>query len=352
MVGCGPGSSRECAGRSRLTTPPTVLGARFEHLLPRQDPVSVARVSVAFPTIAVLGAGALGLYYGVRLGLGGADVRFLLRSDLEPIRARGTLRIYERSQLLEFKPAAVYGSVREIGPVDLVLVTLKTTANDALASLLPPLIGASTAVLTLQNGLGADERIAAVIGADRVLGGLAFIASTRTAPGEVTCYHPGSITLGEFDRAASDRLRNAAAQFAHAGVKVRVVDDLVSARWHKLVWNIPFNGLAVAAGGITTDRICADAALAGRVHALMREVQSAARCFGITIKDEFLQQQFDVTPPMGAYQPSSLVDFLAGREIELESIWGEPLRRAQKAGVAMPELGRLYDELQRASRRR
>jgi 2-dehydropantoate 2-reductase len=117
------------------------------------------------------------------------------------------------------------------------------------------------------------------------------------------------------------------------------------------VWNIPFNGLAITAapGGMTTDRICADPQLASRVRALMKEVQRAAAAFGIAIADEFLREQFDVTPPMGAYQPSSLVDFRASREVEIEAIWGEPLRRARAAGVDLPELERLYREIRRAT---
>lgn len=302
-------------------------------------------MSVAFPNIAIVGAGAIGTYYGVRLGRAGANVRFLLRSDLAAVRARGSMVIHEKGVTLELRPAQAFGSTAEIGPVDLAIVTLKTTANAQLTRLLPPLIGPGTVVLTLQNGLGSDELIASLVGAERVMGGLAFIASTRTAPGEVTCYHPGSITLGEYGRPSAERTRALAAQLAAAGVTMRVVDDLLLARWHKLVWNIPFNGLAVAAGGITTDRICADPALAARVRALMQEVQRAAAAQGFSIADEFLQQQFAVTPPMGAYQPSSLVDYLAGREVEIEAIWGEPLRRARASGAEVPELSRLYAEL-------
>lgn len=303
------------------------------------------RVDVAFKRIAIIGAGAIGTYYGVRLARGGADVHFLLRSDLAAVRARGSLLIHEGDETIELRPAQVFGTTEGIGPVDLAIVTLKTTANAQLARWLPPLIGAGTVVLTLQNGLGSDELIAGIVGPERVIGGLAFIASTRTAPGEVTCYHPGSITVGEFGRPAAERTQALAAQLSAAGVKMRVVDDLLSARWHKLVWNIPFNGLAVAAGGVTTDRLCVDSVLAARVRRLMKEVQQAAAAQGFAIADEFLQQQFAVTPPMGAYKPSSLVDYLAGREVEIEAIWGEPLRRARAAGAEVPELAQLYAEL-------
>lgn len=301
-------------------------------------------MQLAFRTVAIVGSGAIGTYYGARLGLAGAGVRFLMRNDLAAVRQRGGVTIQERDGTLELRPVAAFATTAEIGPVDLVIVTLKTTANSMLPAMLPPLMGPNTAVLTLQNGLGADEFIADVVGAERVLGGLAFIASTRTAPGVVTCYHPGSITLGEYGRPAGDRARALAQQFTDAGVKINVVDDLLEARWRKLVWNVPFNGLAVA-NNVTTDVLCADARHAADVRALMREVQHAAAAFGFALPDSFLAQQFDVTPPMGAYQPSSLVDFRAGREVEVEAIWGEPLRRAQAKGVSVPRLADLYARL-------
>ena len=171
------------------------------------------------------------------------------------------------------------------------------------------------------------------------------MAITRTGPGEVTCYHPGMVSIGEFARPPAARTRALGDLLSAAGMKVNVVENLVEARWSKLVWNIPFNGLSIAEGGITTDRICADPRLAAEARALMLEVQRAAAAFGFAIPDAFVDKQFDVTPPMGPYQPSSLVDFLAGREVEVESIWGEPLRRARAAGVGMPRLEHLYSRL-------
>jgi len=111
---------------------------------------------------------------------------------------------------------------------------------------------------------------------------------------------------------------------------------------------VPFNGLAIAAGAITCDRILADPALKHRARRLMLEVQAAAAGYGHRIDDSFLQGQFDVTEKMGAYQPSSLIDFVQQRPVEVEAIWGEPLRRGRAAGVTMPELQQLYAAIQSA----
>lgn len=307
----------------------------------------MARIS----SIAIVGAGAIGSYYGARLALAGADVRFLLRGDLAHVRAHG-LVLREKDASRRLANVAAFDRVEDIGSVDLVVVALKTTVNSSLASLLPPLLNARTAVLTLQNGLGNEEIIASLVGAERVLGGLCYIGVTREAPGEITGYHtPGRMTLGEFDRAAGERVRDVAGMFAAVGVKTGVVDRLAEARWQKLIWNVPFNGLAIAGGGITTDRILATPSLAAQVRPLMDEIAAAARHLGYAVGEEFIQAQIDVTPGMGAYQPSSLVDFLAGREFEVEAIWGEPLRRAQAAGLAMPRLAVLYAELKRMTAR-
>ena len=301
------------------------------------------------PTFAIVGAGALGSYYGARLALAGVDVRFLMRGEhLARARAHG-LTLRERDGIRHLGRVAAWPQPEEIGPVDLVVITLKTTANSSLPALLPPLLGSETAVLTLQNGLGNEEHVAQIVGAERVLGGLCYIGVTREAAGEVTGYYtPGSMTLGEFGRAAGTRLRAAEALFARAGVKTRIVDNLAAARWQKLIWNVPFNGLAIVGGGVATDRILGDPALAIQVRPLMEEIAAAARHFGHEISPAFIQAQIDITPGMGAYRPSSLVDFLAGREVEVEAIWGEPLRRAQAAGLAMPRLAALYRQLCRA----
>jgi 2-dehydropantoate 2-reductase len=298
-----------------------------------------------FPRIGIIGSGAVGLYYGAKMALAGAEVRFLMRGDLAAVRARGSLLVRDRAATSELRPVAAFGAPAEVGRVDLALVALKTTSKDELRGLVEPLLGPGTALLTLQNGLGADEFLAGLFGAERVIGGLVFMAINRTGPGQVTCFNPGSVSLGEFGRAPQPRTRALGELLRAGGLRVDVVENLLEARWRKLVWNIPFNGLSIAEGGVATDRICADPRLKAEAGALMREVQRAAAALGFAIPDAFLRKQFEVTPPMGAYRPSSLVDYLAGREVEVESIWGEPLRRARAAGVEMPRLERLYARL-------
>lgn len=301
-----------------------------------------------FKTIAVVGAGALGLYYGGRLARAGNAVTFLARSDFAVLRTRG-IEVRAPDGDFALPNVEVAATPEAIGPVDLVIVALKATANDQLARLLPPLLHAATTVVILQNGLGVDEAVAAVAGAERTVGGICFVCVNRVAAGVAACTMAGEIVVGEFGGTAQTRTRELAELFGRAGVKVTVTDQLSAARWHKLVWNVPFNGLAVASGGISTADILSSPALEAEVWALMREVQASAAAHGVMISDTFLVEQVERTRPMGAYKPSTLLDFQAGKPLEVEPIWGEPLRRARAVGVPAPQMEALYTVLARLS---
>ncbi|RRJ97489.1 2-dehydropantoate 2-reductase [Opitutaceae bacterium TAV4] len=320
--------------------------------------------SGTFSSIAILGSGALGLYYGGRLARAGNDVRFIARSDLAHLRAHGirvditpdndTFTLPGASLRLAATPA-------QAGPADLVIISLKATANDQLAHLLPPLLHDGTTVLMIQNGLGVDEAAAVIAGPGRTVGGLCFICVNRIAPGHAQCTMTGMVVAGEFAGPATARTHALADLFHGAGMKLTVSDNLAEARWKKLVWNIPFNGLAVTGGGapgdprppspaavptgIDTEKILADPRMTADVWALMREVQASAAAHGITIPDDFVRHQVERTYPMGPYKPSTMLDYVAGKPIELEPIWGEPLRRARAAGVDVPRLAALYARL-------
>lgn len=295
----------------------------------------------AKPRIAIIGSGALGCYYGARLAKAGNDVHFQVRSGRAAIMARG-IRVKAPGERIQIKKVQTHATTDDIGPCDLVIVSVKATANSALAKLLPPLMGPNTLVLTLQNGLGVEEPVAEVVGGERVLGAICFVGVTRTAPGVVECSFPGLVMLGEFGRPAQARTREVARLFEAAGVKCEAQDNLEELRWKKLVWNVPFNGLAIAAGGITTDVIMADEGLRALARRLMEEILEAAAKFGHAIPRPFMDLQFDRTAKLGKYEPSSLIDYREGRPIELEEIWGEPVRRAKSVGVPVPRLEMLY----------
>lgn len=298
------------------------------------------------PRIAIVGTGALGCYYGARLAKAGNDVHFLVRSGRAGIMARG-IRIKTPTERIHIKKVQTHATAGDIGPCDLVIVSVKATANDALAKILPPLMGENTLVLTLQNGLGVEEPVAEVVGGEHVLGAICFIGCMRSAPGVVDCSFPGLMMIGEFGRPIQARTRALAKLFEQAGVKCSAQENLEEMRWRKLVWNVPFNGLAIVGGGLTTDVIIADDNLRTLARRIMEEILDAAAKFGHVIPRSFMDLQFERTAKLGRYSPSSLIDYREGRAIEIEEIWGEPVRRAKKVGAAVPRLEMLYSLIKR-----
>jgi len=291
--------------------------------------------------IGIVGSGAIGSYYGAKLAHAGSDVHFLMRGDLSEVRRNG---LSVRGEGENFRVAKIncYNSTTEIGPCDLVLVAVKATSNADLVDLIPPLLHERTMLLTLQNGLGNEEFLAKHFGAERVLGGLCFICLSRISRTEVERHDYGHIVIGEFNRNSQPRTHEVAAEFGRCGVKCGVVEDLALERWRKLVWNIPFNGLSILAGGIDTAAILADNDLLRSTRALMDEVIGAANKCGHRLERDAADEQMRRTEAMGAYRPSTLIDFENGKALEIEAIWGEPLRRATAAGARMPQLEIIY----------
>jgi 2-dehydropantoate 2-reductase len=308
--------------------------------------------------LAVVGCGALGSFYGARLARLGLDVHFLLRSDFEAVRDHG-VRVLSASGSFTAHPRAALGPA-DIGPCDLVLVALKTTANPALETLLPPLVGPHTTLVTLQNGLGNEEALERLFPSNPILGGLCFVCVHRTAPGVVHHIAHGRILLGAWNSPVTPQARALADQLVMSGTPCDLTDDLMEAHWRKLAWNIPFNGLSVASsagidsvlGGrvlpqqplgacLTTDRLLDEPRWLAAVRNVMDEVIAAANALGFPIPANFADEQVRRTREMGAYKPSTLIDFEEGRPLELDALFQIPLARATATGLPMPAVSRL-----------
>lgn len=298
----------------------------------------------------IVGAGALGGYYGAKLARAGCDVHFLMRSDLETVRRDG-LTVRSKDGDFHLPEVNAHGSAEEMGACDVVLIGLKTTSNAALPALIPPLLHPETALVTLQNGLGNEEFLAAHFGARRVMGGLCFVCLNRIASGVIAHYGHGTLSIGEFKGPPEDRTIRLVAEFQRAGVDAKAVQSLITERWRKLVWNIPFNGLGVAAGANVAE-VLNDEHLHAAARALMAEVTGAAAKLGYAMRPDFIEFQIERSWPMGEYRSSSQIDYEAGREVEVESIWGEPLRQAHRAGADTPRLELLYALLRRLAGKR
>ncbi len=297
-----------------------------------------------FKRIAILGAGAVGLYYGGRLASAGEDIHFVVRSDHEALTRDG-LSCKSIHGDFTLPHIQTHRNSAQIGPVDLVIVTWKATANQHLRSALPPLLHDKTRVLTLQNGLGNCEAIAELSGPERVLGGLCFVCINRHNAGHIVHSGGGKVSIGAWHPDSGQHALGVTNMMRAADIKAHHVERLEAAQWEKLIWNIPFNGLSVAEGGVTTDVLLADPQKVDEIRGLMAEVIAVARALGHTLSPQLADDNIERTRPMGPYRTSSMIDFVEGRVLEVGSIWEEPLRRAQAAGIAMPKLEALLERI-------
>lgn len=312
--------------------------------LSRPDPEVSRDQKLSF---AVLGTGALGGLYGGLLAQAANDVHFLARSDIDHIRKVG-LRV--DSHLGNFHIAApnVYSTPDDMPPVDIVIVAWKTTSNEALRTALPPLCRPGSLALVLQNGLNSEQDSVEVLGADRVLGGCCFLCSNKVGPGHIRHLDYGAIHFGEFSSEltgkVTERMQSISEVFRNAGIDMKPVENLAFARWKKLVWNIPFNGLSVVLNA-STDKIMRDPKTCKLAEDLMVEVCESARANGISVEDEHVSKMLHATRKMVPYDSSMYLDYKAARPMEVESIFGNPLRAALDAGYRPRKIEMLYEEL-------
>lgn len=298
--------------------------------------------------IGLVGAGAVGGYYGLMLQKGGEDIHFHLRSNFEKVRQDGFCLVHhlpeQKTEKIHNVP--VYRDSTSIGICDWIIISTKATANQQVMGLTRPMVDEHTSFLTLQNGMGNVEIIAETYGENRVIiGGLCFTCINRTEQNRIESILPGYVQFGQHGGVLSEKGKTIVNAFERSGVRVRYADSLEEALWRKLCWNIPFNGLSIVGGGITTDLIVANQELRNRAYQLMIEIQSGAHAHGVIIEDTFLNKQFELTEGMGPYRPSSLIDYQEGKPVEVEAIFGEALRKGNSKGVEMVALNKLYTEL-------
>lgn len=297
---------------------------------------------------AIVGTGAIGGYYGACLQKAGFSVSFLVRSDYDQIRERGLIVESWRGDFT-LPQVAAYTNAAEMPPADVVIVTLKTTHNEALAKILPSILKDDGVVVLLQNGLGAEEYVAQIVGSDRMIGGLGFICANKVGPGHIHHLDEGAVKLAQYSnsyqfKGITERMRQIAADLEKGGVEVFLSEDLLLSRWEKLMWNIPYNGLSVVLDA-TTQQLMADSQARSLIQQLMQEVRLGAESHQRLIPESYIQNLLETTDRMKPYRTSMKIDYDLGRPIEVEAIVGNPLRVAAAGGVHLPRIEMLYQQL-------
>ena len=306
---------------------------------------------MAKPRIGVIGTGAIGGFYGVMLARAGYDVHFLLRSEYAAVQQNGITVESQVHGELTLPSVQAYDDVAKMPACDWLLVGAKSTSNDALAPIIARAAAPGARVLLLQNGLNNEEHLRQQLPEDlHLIGGLCYVCLYRKGPGVVVHQDNGMIDLGYHSGQADAEQQQAilaegAAMFREAGLKAREMGGVEAARWQKLVWNAPFNGVSVVLNA-GTQALLANPASRELIRELMLEVVGAAEACGHQMPESLADKLLIGTQRIPDYLPSMHQDWQHKRPMELDNLYGEALKLAAEAGYAMPRMQALRNMLQ------
>jgi 2-dehydropantoate 2-reductase len=295
--------------------------------------------------IAVYGAGGVGGYFGGRLAQAGADVHFIARgAHLQALRENG-LRVRSVKGDFEVRAPAT-DDPAEVGSCDFVLFCVKTFDTDAAAARLGPLVGEDTAVVSLQNGVENEEKLARAVGEDHVMGGAAFIFAEIAEPGVIRhTGGPASITFGELDGRASERAQRLLSCCEQAGFAAELSESIKTVLWAKLAFICAQAGMT-AAVRLPIGEIRTAAAAWAAFSRLVAEVCAVAEAEGHTVPQAAQERALALAQALPGSFSSLHDDLVAGRRMELEALHGFVVRRAAQHSLAVPTSEAVYAILQ------
>jgi 2-dehydropantoate 2-reductase len=293
---------------------------------------------------AVIGTGAIGGYYGGRLSNIGKEVHFLYHTEYEWVKQHG-LKVESVKGDFHLTNMNVYPSVEDMPQCDVVLVCLKSTQNDKLKDLLKPICHVGTVIVLVQNGIGLEAEFAQHFPNHSIAGGMAFICAFREGKGFIRHADYGGLTVGFYQHPQEEVLQKMKQDFDEAEVSFYIAEDLNLARWRKLVWNVPYNGLTVALE-TTTDKLMQNPTSRCLVKELMEEVVKGANACGAAIEESFVEKMMESTDKMKPYSPSMKLDWDARRAMEIRAIYQNTVRLAKEKGVELKKIEMLGQLLQ------
>jgi len=285
--------------------------------------------------ILVMGAGAIGAYYGARLQQSGEQVIFCARGEnLRALKAQGlAFKSYQGDFSIG---VTATGDPREFAPYDLVLFCVKSYDTSAAAHSLEGCLNPDGVILTLQNGVENELLLAEVFGKDAVMGGNARVGAELMAPGSVVHRTGGLIEFGELDGRDTPRAQRLAEVFRRAGIFGTLTMHLSTIRWEKLLWNAAFNTVTTLTR-CNVGEVIDDADGVDLLRALMHEIAAVARAEGVDLGEAQVEAQFTRSrASLRSVRPSTLQDSERGKPLEYEALCGAVARAGRRHGIATP----------------
>ncbi len=300
--------------------------------------------------ILVMGAGAIGAYFGARLQQSGEDVVFCARGEnLRALKERG-LEIKSVHGDLALKVRAT-GRPADFAPYDLILFCVKAYDTEAAAAAIRRCLAPGGAILTVQNGIENEARLVELFGKEAVMGGNSRAGVELVAPGKVVHITHGIIEFGELDGVETPRARAVAETFRRAGILGALTPNLRAIRWQKLMGNASVNTVCALTRS-SMGPILEDPDGRALLRRLMHEVLEVARAEGADLDDRLADEYLAMADQrLKAVRPSTLQDLERGKPLEYEALAGAPLRAARRHGMAVPALETIYTLLKLLDRR-
>ncbi len=308
--------------------------------------------------IAIFGAGAVGGYFGGRLAEAGEEVVWFSRGAmLDALRTQG-LAVESLKGDFTLPPQRATDRPEEVGPVDAVLLAVKTWQVPEAARTLKPWLHDHSLVVPLQNGVEAADQLIAELGAEPVVGGVAKIVAVVTAPGKVRHFGAepgidlGPLSGGPHERHDPPRRRRQHERCEHlhealvrAGIAAVLRDDIEVALWEKFLFIASVSGVG-AIHDATLGEVRSNPETRAQLEAAMREIESLAHARGIPLGADVVERALAFVDRLAAESTASMQrDLKAGRESELEAQSGAVVRLGRESGVPTPVHERLYAAL-------
>lgn len=284
--------------------------------------------------IAVMGAGSVGGYFGSKLAASGHETAFIARGKhLEAMRQEGlTVQSFQG----DFSIRAHFASdPAEIGPVELILFSVKSYDTVEAAKLLEPLMDEKTVILSLQNGVDNPDKIANRWGRKRTLAGVAHIGARVLSPGIIEHSAAGRIVLGAVSGGASNKAEKLQQLFSEARIPCVASPMIRKVLWEKLAWNAPFCAIACLTRA-NVKKILQSDSLRKLAIDCMEEVKAAAHCQGLALAPTLVAETLRLSENLGEFKPSMLQDLEAGKPLEHEAFNGIVVNLLRRAGKQAP----------------
>lgn len=285
--------------------------------------------------VAVMGAGAVGAYFGAKLSASGHNVAFLARgAHLDALRREG-LRVDSPGGNLRIQNALFTNNPGEIAAVDLILFCVKSYDTDAAVGTLVPMMGNATTILSLQNGVDNADKIAARWGEKRTLAGVVYLGSQLVSPGTIKHSAGGRIIFGELNGVVRDTTQSVERALTAAQIPCEISKDIRKAQWRKLLWNAPFCAISCLTRTTVKEIIESDSLRQLAVDC-MKEVRQAARTQDVDLGPELLDETLNFSRSLGDFKPSMLQDLEARKPLEYEAFNGVVVKQLRQAGNEAP----------------